>query len=246
MHWKTEGEGKPVLLLHGGGVSSWMWRPLLDLSEGSFLAIVPDLPGHGRSTGKTYNTHAEAVAELVALLEELAPSGAIVVGFSLGAQLATELASAHPELVHGAVIVSCEAKPMRGRGLALTLLKWTFPLTRLRWFARLQARQLAIPELLIDEFVHECRKIDADTLLASVAENISYELPRSWANFANPVSVLVGARERRLMRDSAALIQDSLPSSKLTIVKNSGHDIPFTNPKLLAATIQRLVRGTGS
>lgn len=215
-----------------------MWRPVLEhLGEG-FACIVPDLPGHGRSADQGYVSHEATVSELAALIRESAPGGAIVVGFSLGAQLAVLLAAEHPSLVSGVLVVSGEAKPAPLQSLTLALLKWTAPLARQEWFARLQATQLAVPGPLVDAYVRGSREMESGTLLASVAENIRFTLPDAWASFAGSASVLVGEKERALMRDSARLIHEANSGSTLLVVPASAHDIPFTAPDLLADTIR--------
>lgn len=227
-----------MLFLHGGGVAGWMWTPVLQhLGEG-FACIVPDLPGHGRNADQGYVSHAATVSDLAALIRETSPGGAIVVGFSLGAQLAVLLAAEHPSLVSGVLVVSGEAKPAPLQSLTLAFLKWTAPLARQKWFARLQAKQLAVPGPLVDAYVRGSRELDIGTLLASVAENIRFTLPDAWASFAGSVSVLVGEKERALMRDSARLIHEANSGSTLLVVPASAHDIPFTAPGLLADAIR--------
>jgi len=44
-----EGEGPPVLLLHGFPASSWQWRDFMPLLAARFRVIAPDLPGAGAS-----------------------------------------------------------------------------------------------------------------------------------------------------------------------------------------------------
>jgi pimeloyl-ACP methyl ester carboxylesterase len=70
------GAGAPLLLIHGGFVSSAMWEPLLpDLIDG-FRVITPDNRSHGRSTNPSgrlsYGQMADDVAALIAALELIA------------------------------------------------------------------------------------------------------------------------------------------------------------------------------
>lgn len=241
MHVDISGEGTPVLFLHGGGVSGWMWQPVLDHLSGEIRSIVPDLPGHGKNRGSDYVSHDVTIAELVELIRDAAPSGVLVVGFSLGAQLAIRLASEQPSLVAGAIIVSGEAQPAPVPAATLRLLKWAAPLARYEWFARLQARQLAVPEELLNDYIRGSREMSPDTLLASAGENIRFTLPAAWGAVAGPATVLVGERERGLMRHSAAIIHESLDDSVLCVVPGAAHDIPFSHPELLADVIRQSV-----
>lgn len=241
MRIEISGEGPPVLFLHGGGVSGWMWRPVLERLNGGVRSIVPDLPGHGESGEADYASHDETVAGLLGIIRDTAPEGLHIVGFSLGAQLAMLLASRAPEFVHGAVLVSGEAIPAPMQRSTLTLLRWTAPLARREWFARAQARQLAVPEALVDDYLRDSLRLSRETLLASVAENIRFTPPAGWSLFGGKAIVMAGARERGLMRRSARLIHEMLPSSELVIVPGSAHDIPFTAPDALATAIRGMV-----
>lgn len=240
MHIEDQGAGVPVLFLHGGGVAGWMWQPTLTHLGAQVRAIVPDLPGHGRSAGHDYRSHAETIAELVAVLEQRAPSGALVVGFSLGAQLAILLAANRPDLVRGVVVVSAQTVPLTLPGPTLAMLKASAPLARQEWFARLQAQQLFIPPELMADYVRDSARMSRDTLVTSVGENIRFQLPEAWSSFPGPALIMVGEKERRLMRDSARATHDALPGSELRTVAGCGHGIPLQRPELLAGAIAEL------
>ncbi|MCH1882955.1 alpha/beta hydrolase [Agrococcus sp. ARC_14] len=239
-------DAPPVLLLHGGGVAGWMWRPTLAALRTPVRAIVPDLPGHGASASDDYRSHGETVTELERLLEQRAPAGATVVGFSLGAQLAVLLAARRPELVADVVVVSAQAKSIAMPQLTLAMLAAAAPLAKWRRFARLQAKELFVPAALMPEYLADSARITKATLLASVGENLRFTVPPGWARSgdAGPTSlVVVGSRERALMRDSARVLHESRPGSGLRIVEGVGHGLPLQRPDDLARLIdQRLAR----
>ena len=90
-----EGEGRPLLLVHGFGGAAWNFSELVPLL-GSRPLIVPDLPGHGGSgalpAAPSLAPFADAVASLLG-----EPVG--VVGHSMGGVVALRLAERHPALV---------------------------------------------------------------------------------------------------------------------------------------------------
>lgn len=231
-----------MLMLHGAGVSGWMWRPTLARLGGPARAIVPDLPGHGGSAGQPYASHAETVRALVKILEQRAPGGALVVGFSMGAQLAILLAATRPDLVRGAVIVSAETKPMPLARITTALVSTTAPLARRTWFARLQARQLQIPDDLLADYLHESAHVSRETLVNSVGENLRFTLPRAWSSFDKPVLVMVGQKERRLMHASARLTHEALLGSELRTVPGCAHGIPLQQPQAFADILTEWLR----
>ena len=241
MHVETYGPrgGRPLLLLHGGGVAGWMWEPVRAHLGAGRRVLVPDLPGHGRSAGESYVSHAETAAALARILEA-EERAATVVGFSLGAQLTVCLAAQRPDLVERVVVVSAQAVPMRATRATLALLGAMAGLAKQEWFAKLQARQLFVPDELLPDYVQTSAGISRETLLRSVEENLRFVPPAAWQTFPGAASILVGAGEKTLMKRSAALLQETLPQSTREMVEGCGHGIPLQRPAWLAERIESL------
>lgn len=228
----------PVLLLHGGGVAGWMWDSLRHQLETGHRVLVPDLPGHGRSAGEPYLSHSATVGALAEVLTAAARHRpTTVIGLSLGAQLAIQLAAGHPDLVDRVVVVSAQAKAMPLTGLTLAALGVTAPLARQRWFATLQARELRIPAHLLEDYLRTSAGLTRQTLVAAVGDNLRFALPAEWSRFGGRALVMAGREEPRLMRDSAAIIHAALPGSELEIVERCGHGIPLQRPEWFNARI---------
>lgn len=247
MHVETFGPRgrRALLLLHGGGVAGWMWEPMRAHLDPERRVIVPDLPGHGRSAEETYMSHAATASALARVVEdESRPS--TVVGFSLGAQLAVLLAAQRPDLVDRVVVVSAQAVPMRATRPTLALLGATAGLAKNEWFARLQARQLFVPDELLDDYVRTSATISRETLLRSVEENLRFTPPVTWQSFPGTASILVGAEEKPLMKRSAAALHSTLPHSTLEVVDGCGHGIPLQRPAWLAERIEALDARSGT
>jgi pimeloyl-ACP methyl ester carboxylesterase len=243
MHVETSGhrDDQPVLLLHGGGVAGWMWDPVTAELGAGVRLIVPDLPGHDRSAQQPYRSHDATVGELVRVLESHGQRPAVVVGFSLGAQLGVLLAARRPDLVDRVAVVSAQAVPLPAARLALGLLSATAGLARQEWFARLQARELFIPPELMDDYVRTSKGISRQTLLAAVGENIRFTVPAGWDRFPGRALILAGARERGFMKESAVRLHEALPGSRLEIVKGCGHGIPLQRPPWFARRLLELL-----
>ncbi|WP_197430155.1 alpha/beta fold hydrolase [Auraticoccus cholistanensis] len=218
-----------MLLLHGGGVAGWMWRPAARRLATSHRVIVPDLPGHGRSAGEPYRSSQHTVDAVAALLGSGAGPVAVV-GFSLGGQLAVLLAAQHPGLVEQVVVVSAQARPMRFAGAALRLVGLTAPLARRRWFAQLQARALAVPPDLLADYLTTSVTTSRTDLVAAVGANLAFVPPPAWSRYPGRVLVLVGARERRLLQASARDLAAAAPHGELEVVPGCGHGVPLQAP----------------
>jgi pimeloyl-ACP methyl ester carboxylesterase len=96
----------PVLVLHGGFMSSDAMKPLTDLLTGRPLIVV-DQRGHGRTGDLPGPITYEALADdAAAVLADAGVGKADVIGYSMGAGAALQLALRHPETVDHLVIAS--------------------------------------------------------------------------------------------------------------------------------------------
>lgn len=106
----VEGNGPPVLLIHGSGpgVSAWTnWRHTIPALAERFTVVAPDLVGFGyteRPTGVSYEMPTWR-RHLVGLLDALGLDPVAIVGNSFGGALALSLATAAPERVHRLVLM---------------------------------------------------------------------------------------------------------------------------------------------
>src|ERR1700760_4262020 len=93
------GEGPPLVLVHGSGMSASTWAPLMPhLAPRRLIAL--DLPGFGLSDPFDYSGRAlrqHAVAQLTSLLDALGLDRVPVVGTSLGGMWALSMAVAAPD-----------------------------------------------------------------------------------------------------------------------------------------------------
>lgn len=97
MYFERDGDGPPLLLVHGLGGSSVIWRPVRELLAAQRELLVVDLPGFGRSDplpAGTAATAANLARAVTALCSELGFDRPHVAGNSLGAWVALELAKA--------------------------------------------------------------------------------------------------------------------------------------------------------
>ena len=105
-----EGEGQPVLLLHGFPDSSYGWRHQVPaLVEAGMRVIAPDLRGFGASDkpeGVEEYAISRSVTDMLAMLAELGVEHAHVVGHDWGAGLAWSLAAFAPSQVDRLVVLS--------------------------------------------------------------------------------------------------------------------------------------------
>src|SRR5438045_4686420 len=114
IHAVVCGDGSPVVLVHGYGISGTYMLPLARALASSCWAFVPDLPGQGRSDHARGPTDIPSLAQ--ALGDWLDASGLTRPAFvanSMGCQIVTELAVRRPKRVGPMVLVGPTVDPAR-------------------------------------------------------------------------------------------------------------------------------------
>ncbi|HEV3341095.1 MAG TPA: alpha/beta hydrolase [Pirellulales bacterium] len=102
LRYLVEGEGEPVLLIHGLGASvhlQWVAPGVIQALAKDHRVIAYDNRGHGRS-GKPHDPQRygeETVADAVRLLDHLGIRQAHIVGYSMGALITNKLLMEHPD-----------------------------------------------------------------------------------------------------------------------------------------------------
>lgn len=104
---------RTVVFIHGGAHDHSVWGlQTRYLAHHGYAVLAPDLPGHGRSEGAALRRIEDLAAWLVALLDAAAVPKAALVGHSMGALVALELAARFPERVEAVALIGV-AFPMR-------------------------------------------------------------------------------------------------------------------------------------
>ena len=117
MHYVEQGQGFPILLLHGFPELWYSWRYQIPaLADAGFHAIAPDLRGYGE-TDKPEGIHSydiqHLVDDLVGLLDALGLKRAVVVGHDWGGIITWQMALMRPERVERVISLNT---PFQGRG----------------------------------------------------------------------------------------------------------------------------------
>lgn len=113
LHYEVHGQGRPVVLLHGGTVSfkhnyaDFGW--IQAFNAAGFQVIGLDLRGHGKSA-KPHEAEAYGIenlaSDVIALLDHLKLQSSCIVGYSLGTVITLHLLKNHAHRVERAALVA--------------------------------------------------------------------------------------------------------------------------------------------
>jgi 3-oxoadipate enol-lactonase len=107
-YYELLGQGEPLLLIPGLGVTSSVWDPVVPELAEHFSLILVDNRGMGRSQAKRQpSCLSDYCSDLVELLDLLQVDRAHVLGLSLGGVIAHRLGVYHAPRVNGLVLASC-------------------------------------------------------------------------------------------------------------------------------------------
>lgn len=217
-----DGPARPIVLVHGFGISSVYFVPLAERLAVHGDVYAPDLPGHGLTDTPAAPLGVAGLARALARwLDVMRLGPACVIGHSMGCQTAVELALRRPELVDTLVLVGPTARPRTKASLLPRFLRGGLhepagmSLLLARDYARMGIR--LVPELR--------------AMLAYPLERFLPRLPRI------PVLIVRGehdriASERRLEELAAAA-----PNARIVTIAGGAHAVHYSRPDDLAATI---------
>jgi pimeloyl-ACP methyl ester carboxylesterase len=228
MHAVRTGEGPPVVLVHGFGVSGAYMYPLAEALAPSCSAFIPDLPGQGGSEqlrGRTTIARlARALGAWVEAAELVRPA---VVANSMGCQVVTELAVRRPKLLGPLVLVGPTIDPAR-RGAP----------DQLVGVLRDAARE---PFAVLARAARDDARTGTRTLMSvgrsMLADRIEDRLP----SIEQPTVVVHGENDGFGSREWAERAALLLPNGRLVVVPGEPHAVHFTRPDLVAGILRDLV-----
>lgn len=235
LRYRDVGSGTPIVFIHGYSRSLEDWLVLAD-SFPSHRVIAYDVRGFGKSTRLTdVRRHGDAyVEDVVALLDHLKIDRAHLVGHSMGALIAANVAVAHPQRVASATLIAGpthtdsaafarEAAPwVRDLESGVNLRKfivWLFPGTPDSVARGMSAQAMAANDSMV--MVTAMRAMPALAIP-----------PKTMAAATVPVFVTVGGRDP--LAPHARTLAKHWPGAKLLEVPDMDHVTIMNHPQVLA------------
>jgi non-heme chloroperoxidase len=242
--------GTPLLLLHGYTDSWRSFTLMLPHLPHTLRVIAPTQRGHGGMGGPAQGyTPADFATDAVALLDALGVERAVVVGHSMGSQIALRLALDHPDRVHGLVLIGGFAA-LRQNTAVRSL--WDDTIATLRdpvdwgFVEGFQRSTIArpVPASFLDMAVRESLKVPAAVWRAALSGMMEADLSGDLRRITAPTLLLWGDRDAIIPRSAQTVLTASIPDAHLVVLPGTGHAPNWEEPARAAAEIVAFVRTT--
>ena len=232
-----------VILLHGGGLSWWNYRDVAQLLSDRFHVVLPILDGHAGSDAP-FTSIEENAARIIAHIDQYFGGKVLAIcGLSLGGQIAVEMLTQRPDICRFALIESALVKPSR---LIHALIKPTFGMSygliRQKWFSKMQAAYLGIPQKLFGDYFRDTCMISREDMIAFLKSNSAYSIKPALRDAQAKVHIVFGSKEQSSIRTSGKLLNRMIPDSTLESLPGYNHgDLSLNHPQAYAQILLTLI-----
>jgi pimeloyl-ACP methyl ester carboxylesterase len=227
-----------ILFLHGGGLSSKSWRPVIErLPE--FHCLAPDLPEQGQSAAIPYSIEGSA-REVAEIIRQCTPQKkAHVVALSLGGPVAFTLLREAPELVDHVLLSGSSGKFSRFLASIGTSTIWTYKLFSRDYLIRETIKQNGI--------LPEYEELIRDDLRCAISPNFMrhymtdlgrWEMPET---ITQPLMLVVGEKEMKAAFGIAKGYLKRYPAAQGWVAPGANHAWSLQFPNLFAALVRAWV-----
>jgi len=226
---------KTIVMLHGAYFVHSFGRQY-SLSK-EYHIVVPHLMGFGDHTDRIFQTE-DCIKELADYIQTLHQK-VMLVGFSLGAQLAFRLVSEHEELFESAILVSpwlIKEEPLLSQMAELNVKQ--LKQLKNRFICGFIGMMNGLPPKQCKAFVRQMQNVKEETAYNMVYNGITIESVPSFKNVTIPVVALAGEKEQKEVRDSVRKISEINSNCRYEIWEKAAHNIP----PLFAGKFNELIR----
>ena len=221
LHCIEQGQGKPLILLHGNGESCDYFEHQIPCFAKDYRVIAIDTRGHGQSPrGDRPFTIIQFAEDLHDFMDQNAIEKAILLGFSDGGNIALTFALKYPERVEKMIIDGANLFPSGVRPL------YQWPIEIGYHIAKL--------------FAKKSEKAQKNAEMLGLMVNEPYIEPSELARLTMPVLVVAGTKDM-IKESHTRLIYKSLPKAKLEII-DGDHFVANKNSVLFNKVVEEFLR----
>ncbi|MCA9957019.1 MAG: alpha/beta fold hydrolase [Anaerolineales bacterium] len=251
LYFEEEGQGEPLLFLHGLGSDGRSWEYQREYFAEEFRVIVVDVRGHGRSAKPSGPYSVPQFArDVFALLDQLHIDQFHLVGLSMGGMIGCQMAVDQPERFLSLTIVNSGPELIaqnwqeRWQIVQRRLVLHFMSMEKIGEFigGRLfpepeQAEYLAI-------FVQQMRENDPKAYRAATNALIGWSVRAQLNRIQCPVLVISGDMDYTPVSNKEAYVQE-MPTAQLLVIENSRHATPIDQPEAFNTAVLQFLHTVG-
>lgn len=218
-----KGNSKTIVMLHGAHFVHTFGRQY-SLSK-EYHIVVPHIMGFGDNTDRIFRTD-ECIKELADYIKSINKK-VMLVGFSLGAQLAFKLVSEYSELFESAIIVSpwlIKEEPVLSEIAELN--KKQLRQLKNKFICGFTGTMNGLPPKACKEFILQMQNVKEETVHNIVYNGITIDSVPEFANIKIPVIAVCGAKEQDEVINSIKKMAEINENCRFEIWNKAGHNIP--------------------
>ncbi|MDD2851515.1 MAG: alpha/beta hydrolase [Desulfuromonadaceae bacterium] len=239
--YEESGSGCSVILLHGWCMDSSVWKYQQSALSQLFKVLAPDLRGHGRSCGVTADVNFDCCAEdLIDFCESLDLRNIVLVGWSMGGQVAIRTAVDLTNRVAGMVLISATPCFTASSDFPYGLSRTEVDGMRLKLLRSTQRAVSGFHARLFepDEFESVTQKSEVMTLLSEITVPDTSAAVAALDALAgtdmrplldvlsSPVLIVNGEQDRICLPQASDYLKEHISGARQLVFKRCGH-APF-------------------
>lgn len=250
LFYRDEGEGIPVMLVHGFAEDGSVWDAVADRLKTSCRLLIPDLPGSGRSPLPGGETSIDTLAaSCIGLLDREKIGRCLFIGHSMGGYIALSIAEHYPErvltfgLFHStAYSDSDEKKAGRRKSIEFIRQHGAAPYIRQSTPNLFAAFTRETHPEMVEDMIRRYSGFPAGSLVADLEAMFRRPDRRSvLQTFPGPILFIIGEQDTVVPLESS-LAQSHLPRlSHIHILPASGHMGMLEEPAAGAGHIRSFI-----
>lgn len=230
IHYQARGEAEQTLvLIHGLGMSSELWKSQIPEFSKHFRTIAVDLRGFGKSERPddpdAYSIDA-MTKDIIELIKSLEIHGCHLLGTSMGGFVAQSLAIAEPTLCKSLILCHTAPKMSIPENIINERVESLLKMS-LKEYGALVAEQACSPRASFDIkswVVNMITKNDKSTYTKVLTKGLSdFDVTRSLSRIVLPTLVVVGENDRVLPPEEGRKIAQLVKNSKIVEISEVGH-----------------------
>lgn len=232
MNFKVEGNGRPLVFIHGLSDSLLYWEFLASHLKRDYQIIRMDLRGHGESYLGNDEVNIDLyVSDLKNLLDDLNLDKVDLIGFSLGGAVALDFSLKYPENVSSLVLMSSFSKSDEYLTNIFSQFKDALK-NSFEDFYDLILPMVLCPEVIDDnrEALDQIREFasktaNTDAYIKAVDACMEFDVDDSLSKIEVPTLVMSGKYDEISLLSSQKTIQKKIKNSELIVFDNVNHNL---------------------